>query len=230
MHISDGALGPQTWISCFILTVPLWKIGISKIKKIENSEIIPSLALGAAFSFVIMLFNIPIPFGTTGHAIGTALLSILFGPWEAFILVSIALGIQALLFGDGGITAFGANCINIALVPAFSSSIVYSAINGKKSLSSRTSIIAATISGYISILLAALTTGIMLGIQPMLNHDSTGTSIYFPYGLNITIPAMMIQHALVFGWVEAIVTGFGIKLLAKDTYLLTQITGKTTEN
>ena len=61
-----------------------------------------------------MMFNIPLPGGTTGHAVGGTLIAILFGPYAACLAVSVALLIQALFFGDGGILAFGANCFNMA--------------------------------------------------------------------------------------------------------------------
>ena len=77
------------------------------------------LAIGAAFSFVVMMFNVPIPGGSTGHAVGGVRVAILLGPWAAMIAITVALVIQALLFGDGGITAIGANCINMAVVIPF---------------------------------------------------------------------------------------------------------------
>jgi len=66
-----------------------------------------------------MMFNVPIPGGTTGHAVGGVLAAILLGPWGACIVITVALVIQALLFGDGGITAIGANCFNMAFVLPF---------------------------------------------------------------------------------------------------------------
>src|SRR5512135_2695208 len=114
MHIPDGYLGPATYGTLFGAAVPFWAFASWKLNRTLKSRQAPYLALGAAFSFVIMMFNIPMPGGTSGHATGTALIAILLGPWAAVIAVSVALAIQALLFGDGGITALGANCFNIA--------------------------------------------------------------------------------------------------------------------
>lgn len=86
---------------------------LKKIKETMKASQVPFLALGAAFSFVIMMFNVPISGGATGHATSATLIAIFTGPWAAIIAVSIALIIQALIFGDGGITAIGANCFNI---------------------------------------------------------------------------------------------------------------------
>ena len=72
-----------------------------------------------------MMFNIPLPGATTGHAVGGVLIAVAVGPWGAALAISIALVIQALLFGDGGITAIGANCLNIAFVMPFTGYAVY---------------------------------------------------------------------------------------------------------
>ena len=99
--------------------VPVWGHAIKKIKREVPKEKMPMLGVGAAFSFTGMMFNIPLPGGTTGHAVGGTLLSAMLGPEAACISITIALLIQALIFGDGGILAFGANCFNIAFVLPF---------------------------------------------------------------------------------------------------------------
>ena len=77
------------------------------------------MAVGAAYSFLVMMFNVPIPDGTSAHAVGAVLIACLLGPWAATISVSVALLIQALFFGDGGVLAFGANAFNLAFVTPF---------------------------------------------------------------------------------------------------------------
>src|SRR3990170_140524 len=119
MHIPDGYLGPATYGVMYAAVVPFWAFASWKLNRTLKAKQAPYLAIGAAFSFVIMMFNIPIIGGTTGHATGATLIAVLIGPWAAMISVSAALIIQALLFGDGGITAIGANCFNIAAVGSF---------------------------------------------------------------------------------------------------------------
>ncbi|MGA3322808.1 energy-coupling factor ABC transporter permease, partial [Lactiplantibacillus pentosus] len=68
----------------------------------------------ASLAFLIMMFNLPIPGGTTAHAVGGTLLAVLIGPWAACLALTVTLLLQALLFGDGGILAFGANALNMA--------------------------------------------------------------------------------------------------------------------
>ena len=89
------------------------------MRKVVKTRYVPLLALGAAYCFLVMMFNVPIPDGTTAHAVGAVLVAVLLGPWAAVIAVSVALAIQALFFGDGGVLAFGANCFNMAIVMPF---------------------------------------------------------------------------------------------------------------
>ena len=110
--------------------IPIWTVAAVKVKKTLKTKQVPLMALGAAFSFVIMMFNIPVIGGSTGHAVGATLIAILLGPWAACISVSIALVIQALLFGDGGITAIGANVFNMAVVMPFVGYYLYRLICG----------------------------------------------------------------------------------------------------
>ena len=116
MHIPDGYLGPPTSGALFAVMIPLWIAAARIVKQTLRTKQVPLLAIGAAFSFVLMMFNVPIPGGSTGHAVGGVLVAILLGPWAAMIAITVALVIQALLFGDGGILAFGANCFNMAVV------------------------------------------------------------------------------------------------------------------
>ena len=219
MHIPDGYLGPATCAAGYAVMAPLWAVAARKVKKNLQAKQVPMLAFGAAFSFLIMMFNVPIPGGTTGHAVGGALVAILLGPWAAVIAVSIALAIQALLFGDGGITAFGANCFNMAVVLPFAGYYTYKFLAGTSPAASNRRIIAAGIAGYVGLCLASAVAGTEFGLQPLLHHTPGGQALYCPYGLNVALPAMLGEHALLFGWVEAIVTAMVLKYLQKQSLM-----------
>lgn len=223
MHIPDGYLGPVTCGFFYAVMLPVWALASKIVKKTLKAKQVPVLAIGAAFSFVIMMFNIPIPAGTTGHAVGAVLVAILLGPWAACIAITTALVIQALLFGDGGITAIGANCFNMAFVMPFTGYYLYRLISYHSPANSKRRIIAAGIAGYLAINTAALFTGIEFGLQPLLHHTSTGQSLYCPYGLNVAVPVMAIEHLLIFGWIEAIVTALVFKYLQKHSGELLEI-------
>jgi cobalt/nickel transport system permease protein len=217
MHIPDGYLGPATCGFFYVVMLPIWTIASKIVKKTLRVKQVPVLAIGAAFSFVIMMFNLPIPGGTTGHAVGGVLVAILLGPWAACIAITVALVIQALLFGDGGITAIGANCFNMAFILPFAGYYLYKWMAPPRFVAGKRRVIAAGVAGYAALNLAALFTGIEFGLQPLLHHTANGQALYCPYGLNVAVPVMAGEHLLLFGWVEAIVTALVVKYLQKHS-------------
>ncbi|MGE5173072.1 MAG: cobalt transporter CbiM [Betaproteobacteria bacterium] len=216
MHIPDGYLGPATYGVMYAVTVPFWAAASWKLNRTLKARQAPYLAIGAAFTFVIMMFNIPIIGGTTGHATGATLIAILLGPWAAVIAVSVALIIQALLFGDGGITAIGANCFNMAIVGVFVGYSVYRVIAAKSEPGSRRRVVAGAIAAYVSLNVSALLAAVQLGLQPMLERSSSGQPLYAPFPMSVAVPAMALEHLLLFGFVEAAVTALVIKYFQKN--------------
>jgi len=215
MHIPDGYLSPQTYIPLIGAFVGFAAIAVRKVKNEVSARNIPYLGMAAAFSFVIMMFNLPVPGGTTGHAVGSAVIAILFGPWAAMIAVSVALIIQALVFGDGGITAIGANCFNMAVFMPFVAYYIFKllSINDAKKIRVY---VASFVSGYLSLVLTAILTAVEFGIQPLIASDSDGKALYCPYDLSIAIPAMAIEHLLLFGIVEGIITALIVSYFLKN--------------
>jgi len=177
MHIPDGYLGPQTYGSLWAVMIPVWSWASRQLRRTLAARQVPFLAIGAAFSFVVMMFNIPAPGGTTGHAVGATLVAIVLGPWAAMITTSIALIVQALLFGDGGITAIGANCFNMAVLMPLSGYAIYRLCSWRAFRNGKRRIWAAGLAGYLSLNLAALSTAIELGVQPGLAHRLDGTPL-----------------------------------------------------
>jgi cobalt/nickel transport system permease protein len=220
MHIPDGYLGPQTYAVLDVAMIPIWTVAAVKVKKTLKTKQVPLMALGAAFSFVIMMFNIPVIGGSTGHAVGAALIAILLGPWAACISVSIALVIQALVFGDGGITAIGANVFNMAVIMPFVGYYLYRAVCGAAP-SQRRRVIASGIAAYVAMVAGAILAGVEFGIQPLIAHTAAGQPLYAPYPLGVAVTAMALEHLLFFGWVEALATmGIVAALGRQDSALL----------
>ncbi len=205
MHIPDNYLSPVTCAVMGAAMVPVWRKSIIKVKTEVSKVRIPMLGVGAAFSFLLMMFNIPLPGGTTGHAVGGTLLAILLGPYSACISITVALFIQALLFGDGGILSFGANCFNMAFVLPFAGYLIYKLIKDNIK-SEKGEYLGIAFGSYMGINLAALLAAIEFGIQPLLFHDAAGQALYCPYSLSISVPAMVIPHLLVAGFAEAAFT------------------------
>jgi len=217
MHIPDGYLGPQTYIPLYGVSVGFWAMAQRKLKKELSLKHVPYLAMAAAFSFLIQMFNIPVPGGTTGHAVGAGIIAILLGPWTAVLAVSVVLIIQAILFGDGGITALGANCFNMAVVMPFVSYGVFKLAKGKSEGRVRLAI-SAFLSGYLGLLVAALFTAAEFGIQPLIATGADNRPLYAPYPLSVAIPAMAIEHLLVFGVVEGLVTMLLLRYFLKHEH------------
>jgi len=206
MHIADGYLSPATVVVSYAIAIPLWVYGFKKLKEKLNEETLPLIGALSALSFVIMMFNVPVPGGTSGHAVGAALISILFGPWVGFISVSLVLLIQSIIFGDGGISAWAVNSLAMGFVASFVGYYVFNLLKGKK--------FAPFIAGYLSIVAASFLVAIVLGIQPIFWSEN-GHPLYFPFDLKITIPAMVGEHMLFFGVVEGIFTQLIYNFLTK---------------
>jgi cobalt/nickel transport system permease protein len=201
--------------------IPIWYYAGKKLNAELKSKQVPLLALSAAFSFVIMMFNVPIPGGSTGHAVGGAIIGIVLGPWAGVISISVALVLQALMFGDGGITAIAANCFNMGVVMPFVGYYIYKLISGNSEITSSKRVIASAIAGYLSLTIAAFCTGVEFGIQPILHHTAAGTPLYMPYPLSVTVPAMVMEHALGFSILEALITALIFAYIQKtDTSIL----------
>jgi cobalt/nickel transport system permease protein len=215
MHIPDGYLSPQTYIPLAGVFVSVAAVAVKKVKSDVSARDIPYLGMAAAFSFIIMMFNLPVPGGTTGHAVGSAVIAILFGPWAATIAVSVALIIQALIFGDGGITAIGANCFNMAVFMPFTAYYIFKLFSNDPARKGRVSF-AAFISGYLSLVMAAILTAVEFGIQPIIASTADGKALYCPYDLSIAIPAMAIEHLLLFGIVEGIITSIIVSYFLRN--------------
>ncbi len=215
MHIPDGYLGPQTYLTLYGVSIGFWAIAQKKLKKQLSLKHVPYTAMAAAFSFLIMMFNIPIPGGTTGHPVGAAIIAILLGPWTAVLAVSVVLIIQAFLFGDGGITAIGANCFNMAVVMPFISYWIFKLIKGKVAGGSRLAV-AAFLAGYFGLAVAALFTAVEFGIQPLIATGPNGRPLYAPYPLSIALPAMVLEHLFLFAIVEGLVTMLLLKYFLKN--------------
>jgi len=215
MHIPDGYLSPQTYVPLFGVSLICWSVALKKIKKELSTKQVPYLAMAAVFSFLIMMFNIPIPGGTSGHAVGAGIIAVLLGPWTAVVAVSVVLIIQALVFGDGGITAIGANCFNIAVVMPFVAYWVFNLIRGNSGKPVRLSV-AAFMSGYVSLTVSAIMVAIQLGIQPLIAQSPDGKPLYSPYPLSVALPVMALEHLLLFSIVEGVVTVLLFKYFIKN--------------
>ncbi|MGQ9685838.1 MAG: energy-coupling factor ABC transporter permease [Thiobacillaceae bacterium] len=208
MHIPDGFISPQTYLPAYVVCAGLWWMGVRRLRRELDAQTLPYLAVFTALSFVLMMLALPLPGGTTVHAMGIALLAVNFGVWASFLAVSLVLAMQAMLFGVGGITALAVNALAMGLVGSASAWLTWRAIR-------RIHVPAALIlAGWVSVVLPALLLALVLGLQPAIAHDAAGRPLFFPFGLTITLPAVMIPHILL-GLAEGVLTWLATMMLER---------------
>lgn len=207
MHIPDGYLSPLTCIVTYAAALPLWVIAFKKLKDQLDETTLPLIATLSALSFIIMMFNIPIPGGTSGHAVGAGLIAILFGPWVASLCISLVLCVQALVFADGGVTTFGANALLMAFASSFVTYYIFVWLKNKA--------FAPYISGWAGAVASSIVLALFLGLQPLI-ATLDGQPLYFPFDFSLTFPAVVGSHVLFFGVVEGIFTGIAYAYIIKN--------------
>jgi cobalt/nickel transport system permease protein len=208
MHIPDGFIAPQVYLPAYGVAAGLWAYGAKRLRAALQDETIPRLAVLTAFCFVVMMVMVPLPGGTSAHATGVALLALLFGVWTAFISVSLVLLLQALLFGAGGVTSLALNALAMGLVGSVAARAAYAML---RRVHEGFALVAA---GWLSVNVSALLLALVLGMQPAVAHTEDGQPLFFPFGLSVTLPAVMIPHALV-GIGEGVLTLLMWRLLAR---------------
>ena len=197
MHIPDGFIPLwQCAIYYVILIIAIYFAGRWAKNNLDEKRI-PLLAILAAGIFAIMSMNIPIPFGTSGHMVGGALVALVFmAPEAAIIVFTCVLLIQALLFGDGGITVLGVNVLNMGVIGGLVGLGTYKGLNR-------------IIGKYPSIALGAWLATVVAALAAAIELFIAGT---FP--LDIGIASMVLYHVFI-GIIEAVLTCIVIYALEK---------------
>jgi cobalt/nickel transport system permease protein len=199
MHIPDGFLAPQVYLPAYALAAGAWAWAGRDLRRHLDEELLPRLAVLTALAYALGLVMLPLPGGTSGHAVGIGLLALLFGLRLAFLAYSLVLLLQALLFGAGGITALPVNALAIGLVGSAT------ALGTRRLLAPLQPELAVAVAGALSVLLPATLIALVLGLQPWLAHDADGTPRFFPFGPQITLPAVLLPH-LAIAAAEAVLT------------------------
>jgi cobalt/nickel transport system permease protein len=202
MHIPDGFLSPSVFVAGFVVTIIFWAISFKKIKLTDRQ--VPIMGLLTALFFAAMMMNYPIVGGTTAHLLGGASLGLILGPFAGCISVTIILVLQALLFGDGGLTALGANVLNMGVIGVFVPCALFLLMNKFVKGAGKAFYVLVFVSAFVGDVFAAIAAGTELGLsQPI-----------FQYGLSVAVPAMAINHSII-GAAEGIVTMVLIGTLLK---------------
>ena len=119
MHIPDGFLSPEVaGATGGRRPSPPSATACGARSATLDERRVPLLGVTGAFIFAAQMLNFPVAGGTSGHFLGAALAAILLGPWLACLTMAVVLSLQAFVFADGGITALGANILNMGVIGA----------------------------------------------------------------------------------------------------------------
>lgn len=199
MHIPDGFLSPQTYLPAYAVAAAAWAWAARDLRAQLDETTVPRLAMITALAYGLGLIMVPIPGGTSGHAVGVAMLALLFGLRPAFLAYSLVLLLQALLFGAGGITALAVNALAIGLAGAATALVAHRLLRRWHET------FAVGLAAWLSVVIAGLLVACALGVQPLIAQKADGTPLFFPFGLTITLPAVLLPHLLI-GAGEAVLT------------------------
>lgn len=199
MHIPDGFLSPPVFASAWAAAIGGLGWALRRTRRTLHERMVPLMGVMAAFIFAAQMINFPIPGGTSGHLLGGVLAGVVLGPWAGTVVLALVLAVQCLVFQDGGLTALGANIVNMGLIGTAFSAFLYS---GLRRLVPRLGPVA-TAGGcaWISVVLAAAACSAELALS--------GASPF-----RIVFPAMLAVHALI-GVGETLITALILGFILK---------------
>ena len=200
MHIPDGMLSPETYIPATVAAAGFWAVSLRKLKTEFDPATLPLLGALSALVFLFSLITLPVPGGTLVHASGIGIMVLCFGVYESYLAYTIVLLVQALYFGMGGVTTLGFNSLAQGL---FAAAVVRSIlIFPGQWIPEDVRIFLAV---FLSMTLTSLVVAFILGLQPLIGSDAAGNPLYFPFGWEVTLPAVVLPNL----WIalgEAILT------------------------
>jgi len=189
LHIPDGFLTLVISLIFWAITIITVGIAIARTNKSLGERQVPLMGIMAAFIFAAQMLNFPVAGGTSGHFLGGALAAIVLGPWAGILVMTAVIGVQALLFQDGGLLVMGANIFNMGTLTAMIGFGLYRGVVGR---SKGTRLAVAGVAAWLAVVASALVTALQLWLS--------GTT-----RLEIVVPAMLGVHVLI-GLGEAIIT------------------------
>ena len=192
MHIPDGFLSPEVALGCAVPAAACVGIALRRANVELDERRVPLLGVTAAFVFAAQMLNFPVAGGTSGHFLGAALAALLLGPWLACLVLAVVLGVQALVFADGGITALGANVFNMGVIGALVVGGLMRAARGLVGRGRRAQLAVCAAGAWLAVMAGAALTAVELALS--------GT-----VPIATVLPAMLGVHALI-AVGEAVVT------------------------
>ena len=192
MHIPDGFLDPGVAAAAGAVSAGAVTYGLRRAEATLDDKTVPLLGVTGAFVFAAQMLNFPVAGGTSGHLLGATLAAVLLGPWLACLVLAVVITTQAFVFADGGISALGANVLNMGVIGALL--VGGLVVLARRALPDRRDVFLAVVGvgAWLAVMAGALATSLELAIS--------GT-----VPLRTVLPAMLGVHALI-GIGEAVVT------------------------
>ncbi len=191
MHIPDGFIAPVVYGPAYGVAGVLWTVGLRRLQRMIDPATLPRLAVATAAAFALMLVTVPLPGGTTVHVSGVGMIAVLFGVWQGFLALSLVFLLQALMFGDGGVTALPVNALAMGLCGSLAAVAVFRLLRRFQNTA------ALFCAGWFGTVVPAVVVALVLGAQPHLASTTDGRPLFFPFSWDVTLPAVIIPHLLV---------------------------------
>ncbi|MGI8729376.1 MAG: energy-coupling factor ABC transporter permease [Solirubrobacteraceae bacterium] len=192
LHIPDGFLSGGVASILWLAAI----LAVANGLRVANAQLdesrVPLLGVLAAFIFAVQMLNFPVAGGTSGHLLGATLAAVLLGPWIACLVMAVVLATQALAFADGGISALGANIVNMGVLGALLAGFLIKAVMPMLPKTRGAFLGLVGVTSWLAVMIGAGATGIQLAIS--------GT-----VPLGTVMPAMLGVHTLI-GIGEAVIT------------------------
>jgi len=200
VHIPDGFLSASVALPLWGVTAGVGGYALRRVSRDLGERDAPVVGVVAAGIFAAQMLNFPIAGGTSGHLVGTALATLLLGPWTAILVMGCVLIVQALVFQDGGLVALGANIFNMGILGALVAYAADQTIRGLFGARPWARPAAAFLAGWMATVMGALATGMELALSGLAPA-------------NLVLPAMGGIHALI-GVVEGLITMGAVAFLS----------------
>ena len=200
MHIPDGFLSLPVWAAAGAVSAGAVALSASRVGRTLEDKQVPLMGVAAAFIFAAQMVNFPIASGTSGHLGGGVLAMLLLGPWASTLVMAAILIVQALLFQDGGITALGANVLNMGVLACLLGFLVFRSFR-RLLAGTQGALISAFITAWLMVVLGASLAAVEIALS--------GT-----IPLRLVLPAMAGVHALI-GTGEGLITTAALAFLLR---------------
>lgn len=200
MHIPDGLLSAPICVVSGTAAAGAVAYSLKRLSGALGDRLVPLMGVMAACVFAGQMVNFPVPGGTSGHLMGGVLAAVMLGPWAATVAITLVLVVQCFLFGDGGVTALGANVLNLAVAGAMIGYLVYvpvrRAVSGIAGI-----VIGAVTAAWLSVILAAGLCSLEVALSGRIP-------------LGVVLPTMLLVHSWI-GIGEALITGLTLSYVVQ---------------